>query len=377
MENSLYVYIYAILVLLIVFIAMNSSKQMKRLGHNYFNKIVLFTLLMLVFDMCHELLDGYPGVVNAIAMRFFSVLIYAFPSIIAGVWLFYVYELIYLKKPKIDIIMILILLPLIINVFVSFLSLFVPLFFYITSTNEYVRGSIFIASLLILYVYMIVPIFIVITNKRRLQYFKFYPLVFFTIPPMIGGIIQAFNYGILILWPMFSLSIFVMYVFIQTKLIALDYLTGLMNKGAFENYVSSFNINRKNSISIIMMDLDGLKIINDTYGHLIGDEVLRVFATACIESFDKRDYIARIGGDEFVVVSSLSNKEEIKMYLDKLNFNLRKIGLINGMPDTLSYSYGFDIYDPKKESSLRSLIESADQKMYINKAQKKCPPISS
>ncbi len=96
-----------------------------------------------------------------------------------------------------------------------------------------------------------------------------------------------------------------------------DTLTSLYNRNYFESYVKE---HLDDSYSLIIFDLDGLKLINDTFGHLEGDKVIKFSASIIKKMFDVDSVIARIGGDEFAVISKLLNEKEIaKRYSDIAN----------------------------------------------------------
>ncbi len=373
MNEMIYLYLFAIMILVTIFINMLKQKESNLTAQNLYRKIVLFSIIMLGLDIAHEYLSGVAGNLNAVLIRIVSILIFAFPSYIAVVWFNYSYLIIYRKKIQRSKNYFLFLVPMVLNIVLSVASLIWPLFFTISSTNVYARGDIYLLSLLLQYFYLLVPIFLVLSNHSKIRTDRFYPLIFFTIPPMLGGLVQAFNYGILIVWPMLAFSIFVGYIFIQSNLISIDYLTGLMNKGAFENYIqNASNIKRKEKIlSFTLLDLDGLKNINDNYGHLTGDKVLNIFAQKLIDSFDKNDFIARIGGDEFAVVKYVKRRSEVETCLDKLASSIKKLNDELYIPIPVSYSYGFDILNIKDHDSIKDLIAQVDKIMYESKARKR------
>ncbi len=373
MEKMIYLYIYAILILITIFFSIKKQKQTNLVATSLYQKIVFLTIIMIIIDASHEYLIGSSGSFNSFLLRLITVLIYAFPSLIAIIWFKYSYLLVYRKENFNNIKYYLFLLPLIINFILSIASLFWPIYFKISETNVYERGNIYFLSIILQYFYMIVPIIIVFLNQKRLRSDKFYPLIFFTIPPMIAGIIQAFNYGMLLAWPAFSFSIFLGYIFIQSKLISIDYLTGLMNKGAFENYIEEINFyNRKKEVlSITLLDLDGLKLFNDNYGHLMGDKVLSSFAECIMKSFDKNDYLARIGGDEFVIIKYVKNNIDLEDSIKRLRDCVKNLGLESNLPLSFSFSCGYGIYNPDEYSSFKELLERVDKKMYEKKALKK------
>jgi diguanylate cyclase (GGDEF)-like protein len=80
-----------------------------------------------------------------------------------------------------------------------------------------------------------------------------------------------------------------------------DTLTGLRNRNYFENFISNDML--PDSYSVLIFDLDGLKLINDAFGHMEGDKVIKIVAKLLLEIFHNNVFIARIGGDEFIVVT--------------------------------------------------------------------------
>lgn len=88
-----------------------------------------------------------------------------------------------------------------------------------------------------------------------------------------------------------------------------DILTGLRNRNYFDSYINSGNI--PNSYSVFLFDLDGLKLINDAFGHLEGDKAIKLVSQLISQAFNNNIFIARIGGDEFVALSESTNVEEI------------------------------------------------------------------
>ena len=81
-----------------------------------------------------------------------------------------------------------------------------------------------------------------------------------------------------------------------------DALTNCYNRTFFEEEMHRFAKQRDPQISLLMCDVDGLKIVNDSFGHVAGDEILKTVADILRASFRPSDIIARIGGDEFVVL---------------------------------------------------------------------------
>ena len=368
----IYLYLFAIAILITVYFSIKNQKQSNLKAVALFSKIVLLSIVMMIIDIFHEFLNGIPGTFNAITMRILSLFIFALPSVIALIWYNYSYLLVFRKTPKTRLYY-LSLIPMILNILIAFLSFIWPLYFSIDSGNVYSRGSIFTLSIVLQYFYLVLPIVLVLFNRKRINDAKFYPLIFFTIPPMIGGLIQAFYYGLLLIWPLLAFSIFVGFVFIQSKLIAVDHLTGLMNKGAFENHLEniSYHNKKKMILSIALLDLDGLKSINDNYGHLLGDRVLSVFSEHLVSSFSRNDFLARVGGDEFVVIKYVKDGSEMANALKNLSESLNNFNKTKTLPFAIKYSCGWDVYNDSEHYSIKDLLAHVDKIMYERKSGKK------
>ena len=153
-----------------------------------------------------------------------------------------------------------------------------------------------------------------------------------------------------------------------------DELTGLYNRRGFlavtEQYLESFQ-RSDNGLVVLYADLDGLKGINDSLGHLEGDRALVRTAEVLKEAFRSSDIIARLGGDEFVLLASVGADESAESLTDRLQ---QKIALANAQrnrPYDLSISIGVTHYDPDEACTLEELMGRADRVMYEEKRKKR------
>ena len=153
-----------------------------------------------------------------------------------------------------------------------------------------------------------------------------------------------------------------------------DELTGLYNRRGFlavtEQYLESFQ-RSDNGLVVLYADLDGLKGINDSLGHLEGDRALVRTAEILKEAFRSSDIIARLGGDEFVLLASVGADESAESLTDRLQ---QKIALANAQrhrPYDLSISIGVAHYDPDEACTIEELMGRADRVMYEEKRKKR------
>ncbi len=152
-----------------------------------------------------------------------------------------------------------------------------------------------------------------------------------------------------------------------------DDLTGLLNRRGFWN-LSEQQLkiaNRRGSeVLVLFVDVDGMKYINDAFGHLQGDHTLKDVARLLKETFRESDIIARIGGDEFAVFAIDTPRQSARFLVKRLNDNIEALNRLQTSPVTLSVSVGVLVRKPSALTSLDDLLSLADSRMYMNKKVK-------
>ncbi|VAW77809.1 diguanylate cyclase/phosphodiesterase (GGDEF & EAL domains) with PAS/PAC sensor(s) [hydrothermal vent metagenome] len=145
-----------------------------------------------------------------------------------------------------------------------------------------------------------------------------------------------------------------------------DTLTKLPNRFAFEKILKDTLKNKcttNTPIAILYIDLDNFKTINDTRGHAVGDKFLKMVATRLFKFFQKTDFIARVGGDEFTIMCCYQQVEEIRIKAKKLLKELSRIYSVDNNDYYSSASIGIALA-PADGKTIESLIKCADTAMY-------------
>jgi diguanylate cyclase (GGDEF)-like protein/PAS domain S-box-containing protein len=151
-----------------------------------------------------------------------------------------------------------------------------------------------------------------------------------------------------------------------------DKLTNIFNRRYFEEiFEVYFNkaLRYNEEFQLVIFDLNGLKIINDSYGHLAGDKYIVTFANKLKNNVRASDILARYGGDEFIAIYWGTNLKRLEIKLDELLQQLKNNPFsFEGKEIECSFSYGIVSY-PQEAQSYNQLVKVADDRMYENKRE--------
>jgi diguanylate cyclase (GGDEF)-like protein len=149
-----------------------------------------------------------------------------------------------------------------------------------------------------------------------------------------------------------------------------DELTGLPNRRLFAARLTSavdLCERKKSSLALVVLDLNEFKQINDSMGHVAGDQVLREVSSVLRKSIRATDTVARLGGDEFIiVVTDMPNANAVERFTDSLRSAIERPMVINDKPMVVCASFGFAMY-PNDAKDATKLLRLADQRMYFLK----------
>ncbi len=142
-----------------------------------------------------------------------------------------------------------------------------------------------------------------------------------------------------------------------------DSLTGLYTREFFYEELKRLNTKRQLPISIIMGDLNGLKLINDAFGHSMGDKALKRIGEILQDTFRDEDIIARVGGDEFMILLPKTNKKTSEEIVKRVRQKCEEKPL-----DIININVSFGISTKiKPDENINEILEEAEDKMYFNK----------
>jgi len=149
------------------------------------------------------------------------------------------------------------------------------------------------------------------------------------------------------------------------KIAVLDPLTGLYNRRSGEQRLAEeFSRSQRhgNPLTVLMLDLNGLKLINDNFGHAAGDDVLKYFSERLTKAIRGSDLAIRLGGDEFLLVLPECKLEEVRHILHRLSGMTLEF---DGHFLAVTFSAGWTNY--KAGDSPEEMLKRADDALYVNK----------
>ena len=252
-------------------------------------------------------------------------------------------------------------------------NLFTGILFYVDDDNVYNRGPLFIVQYLLSYVYVFAAslhaLFGIFDKKKLRKRRTLIYLSLFPIAPAGAGIIQFIIPELPLACAALSLSTLVLYLNWTDEMISLDPLTKLNNRKQLSYYYEQWQQEESaQPLCLMMIDANRFKSINDTYGHVQGDEALIRIATAltlaCSECKEPAN-IARYGGDEFTVLVHTDSDALLEKLKQRINEHTARLNKEAGSPYELTVSIGYAKAD--KSISFTELVVTADEKLYEEK----------
>ncbi len=200
-----------------------------------------------------------------------------------------------------------------------------------------------------------------ILDLKQHSRFYFYSQMYFMLPPSLIILIAADV--ILKQWHMRGREV--------TLLSQLDSLTNLFNRRTINEHLERLIVESTDAerISILILDLDHFKQINDTYGHMIGDEVLKAVGQVLQQSMRKNDVAGRFGGEEFIVVLARSERQVGMQVAERIRLRIEAIRILDkrGHEIKVTTSVGVSSCAPHAMTGIDPMLLQADQALYLAK----------
>ena len=383
MDKVLYAELMIINIVILVLLWHNDIRKGRGpvlMNQRLFRILIWVNIGAMVSDMLQIIFNGTNFLYSNIIENITIFLYYAFQSVVGFVFVAYVDFELYPDSKRLKRRLPYYSILAVISEIMVFSSFWTKWVFVIDENNCYRRGDLFYIHTIFAFIYMAFILYLLFDYKKtgkvdsNAQKELYRRLFVFPTIPCIGSIIQIFLPGTPWILPMTTVAILINHITIQNGYMARDYLTGLYNRSQLENFMNYQlkNLKKGNLFFLILLDLDKFKEINDTYGHLIGDDAL-INAAKLIRGSCKRktDYVARLGGDEFAIIGQCENAEAVDMIIVRMHEVVERFNNTNIKPYKIRFSAGYAIHDGSTQATLDKMISVADDRMYeIKKAKK-------
>ncbi len=365
--------ILAIIILSILFFKAYNPSEKMFVHQRLFLGMVLLNVLIIAFDTTSWLVDGLPGSPALIWNKATNLILYIIIPLAPSMWILYTDYQIKRSEANLKKIFFALGCILLSNGLLSVASLWKGWYFFVDDHNIYHRGDYVWIFLSLCYALILYSFFIVLFNRGKIDKQHYASLLLFFVPFLIGTTLQVLFFGVSYAWTGMMIGMLLLYLNIQVDLLNADYLTGAFNRRQLEGYLRDKvqDSVAEESFSAILIDLDDFKIINDRYGHKMGDEALKDTVSILRKCLRQRDFISRYGGDEFIVVMDIDSREALNQTIERILQNVASFNSETQRPYKLSFAMGYDVYDPHSKMNYEEFIMKIDSLMYLNKDQRK------
>jgi len=265
--------------------------------------------------------------------------------------------------------------------FIIFLLMALNPFFHwvysIDGDNFYQRGPLVPVIVYLNIIILVVTIIMAARRKRDVGQGVFLSLVMFGIIPLSGNLLQFLLDGTVILWPSVAVAVVFIYLFLESQRDLKDFLTGMLNRQQINDIINNrlAALEKSGGFTLVMIDLDDFKSINDNHGHKEGDRALIKAAELIHSSVRSIDKVARFGGDEFIILLEEEDRREVEKVVSRIDAQIYDYNTGSQLPYRLSLSCGYKTIQRGEKSSFYDLIHAADLEMYRVKRGKKGLPL--
>jgi len=352
-----------------------ASIAYRRLDHRErLNRAFFYTSLIIIGELLIEAATCWINGILGLGVRTLAAILHVFlflgAPLLTTYWFLLLCQVVIPLKNNSQWLKIVVLIIQIANFSIVILSPWFGWVFSIGAGNVYERGPLFIVSWIVTYSFLALSVGVILKNRKRMSLWNITLLLIVCALPLLGGFLQATLYGILTMWPSVALGLVILYLFLQERLVHLDGLTGAWNRESFEHYINErLRFHPDWPFAALYFDLDHLKSINDRFGHPEGDFALQESVSIIRSVIGPEDIIARMGGDEFIVILNTEDAQKLEAIRSLILERLEKYNLGFGKPYQIGLSVGTGLYGPGY-SSIEHFIHQLDQRMYEAKRLK-------
>ena len=356
--------IFLLIVMIPIIMRNNGKSDMKA---KIFLILIYLTIFIILIEVITEVSNGSSGLFGYVIHYSSNVILLLTATLIGSAWACYVDYTIFESEENLRKNQYYLHVPAIISTFLI-VNMFAPFMFHVDQNNIFHRDplhELVLASLLaiFIYVYMMVQ-----KNRDKLKNSVIWGILLFVLLPTIFEASEIILGELPYTFVSIAFSIILVYLFTESVGNTRDKQTDLFTRQKATDQIK-MAIRKKDQFSVIIIDLDSFKEINDTFGHLVGDKAIVDFAKRMSSLFRFDSLVSRMGGDEFIIISSVIDRDVLTERLEYLEY--RTASGNYDYSKYMNFSYGYALSSEIEELTVDNIIHIADSRMYESKEEKK------
>lgn len=352
-----------IVISLVLLLVKGTSLPGRKEEGRIFNFLIIATIINCLVDPLVFFMDGKPGLFSRVVVYGGNTELFLYNLVVGTGMMALIVRHINRTITKYQYMNVVILATIEITLLV--VNLFSPVVFEVDANNVYSRGPLYFLYIIFALYMLGYGIFIYAVAYFKTGSLRYFPVVEFLLPVLLGLVVQAIFYGISVQPVSFVIAFTSMIICLQKESLYVDKLTGAYNRFELEKS-NQFYKRHKKKFAAIMLDMNGFKAINDDYSHTEGDEALKNMSGILFKVVSGEGNVIRFAGDEFILIINSSREGIVEEYIEKITKGIDEYNESSGKPYKLAASAGGVIVDPTVDEDYMSKI---DKLMYLNKEE--------
>lgn len=360
--------LYSLIIQVILLFLSKNQKAEGDYSSRLFRQVLLSLILITTLSSISWIFDGRTEFrIISYWIQFLAIILSTLPAII---WMCYIDFNIFHNERGLNRRRYIYFIPLFINTFILLINLSQPgLIYSMSESNVYSRGPYYFTVSISIYILIIAAYIYFFLHKNLIVGRLTQVIILFLVIPIIGSLIQVLFYGMSLHWPTTTLVLLMTYLALEQSKTSKDSLTDLYTRAQFEQRLN-FKIKKNDPFSLILIDMNDFKYINDNFGHNEGDKVLKIVTSILISDTNPEDLVCRYGGDEFILLIESDQDNICSKIIDRLDSTLSDLNS-NNDKYRISMSYGYKFVKDPLNCNKSMVLKEIDENMYEDKKLRK------
>ena len=354
----------------VVYFASRNIGERRLLHNRLFRWLTLCVLCLLILESLTWVLDGGETEFQIVCNYIVTISLFLLTPMPGFLWSLYVNSQLFHDAKALRGLVLAFGIPIVVCAVFTLTTPLSKLMFYFDSNHIYHRGPWYPLLAVLSMLPLVTSVVSVWVHRKRIRRKSAWMLTLFSVLTLASSLAQVLFYGIAVIWSSITISVLLAYTSLQNDQVYLDHLTGVFNRRQMDIHLADRVRMAKDGrpLSCILLDINHFKSVNDTLGHVAGDDALKDASMILKSSIRKGDFLARYGGDEFVILTDIDNEETLRMLLLRIHELTREFNETRQRPYSIRFSAGSAVYRPESGWDEQTFIDCVDSLMYREKA---------